>query len=344
MLVVACSARRHPSTSPFSRMTCTAPPIAAPVVDALGRALLRQLPLISIFGVSAGASSPGADVGAISRPRFGRHSRRRPRTPATSPTRSATISGDCAAGRRSVRTSAVTAVPPRCSPRSSLRPPRLLNMMTPPRAIGGSASSPRFICTLLRQLGATSRSWAPLYKAGSQPGILSLSGVAGVIYWLIGFGSGRREIPRAGALSMRHVGLRHRPDSSGSPILHRTEITPGIDRGLVGDRSRTNVIHGWASSMESTAGPARCHRRILVTYSLAACSGIAITPPPPPRGGRKPPLSMLAWPHDRGARASSGHRPRLSAFPNGRPAQNPQTTDALDAVGSTPRRSIHVLC
>src|SRR3974377_86112 len=66
--------------------------------------------------------------------------------------------------------------------------PALQNMMTLPLAIGGICIITSIIGTFFVKLGATQSIMGALYKGLIATGVLSLAGVAGVIYWLIGFG------------------------------------------------------------------------------------------------------------------------------------------------------------
>src|SRR4029450_5966733 len=66
--------------------------------------------------------------------------------------------------------------------------PLLVNMMTLPLAIGGVCIITSIIGTFFVKLGASQSIMGALYKGLIATGVLSLVGVAGVIYWLIGFG------------------------------------------------------------------------------------------------------------------------------------------------------------
>src|SRR5499433_829455 len=65
--------------------------------------------------------------------------------------------------------------------------PILANMMTLPLAIGGICIITSIIGTFFVKLGANQSIMGALYKGLIATGILSLVGIAGVIYWLIGF-------------------------------------------------------------------------------------------------------------------------------------------------------------
>src|SRR4051794_24956876 len=67
--------------------------------------------------------------------------------------------------------------------------PLLMNMMTLPLAIGGICIITSIVGTFFVKLGANQSIMGALYKGLTATGILSLAGVAGVIYYLIGFGA-----------------------------------------------------------------------------------------------------------------------------------------------------------
>src|SRR2546430_2573027 len=67
--------------------------------------------------------------------------------------------------------------------------PLLVNMMTLPLAIGAACIITSIIGTFFVKLGANQSIMGALYKGLIATGILSLIGVAGVIYWLVGFGT-----------------------------------------------------------------------------------------------------------------------------------------------------------
>jgi K(+)-stimulated pyrophosphate-energized sodium pump len=66
--------------------------------------------------------------------------------------------------------------------------PILADMMTLPLAIGGICIITSIIGTFFVKLGASQSIMGALYKGLIVTGILSLVGIAGVIYDLIGFG------------------------------------------------------------------------------------------------------------------------------------------------------------
>src|SRR6478735_88764 len=65
--------------------------------------------------------------------------------------------------------------------------PMLANMMTLPLAIGGICIITSIIGTFFVKLGTSQSIMGALYKGLIATGILSLVGVAGAIYWLVGF-------------------------------------------------------------------------------------------------------------------------------------------------------------
>src|SRR5689334_7947633 len=209
--------------------------------------------------------------------------------------------------------------------------PLLLNMMTLPLAIGGVCIITSIIGTFFVKLGANQSIMGALYKGLIATGILSLAGVAGVIYYLIGFGplAGVKytgmDLFLCGIVGLVVTGL----------IIWITEYYTGTDYRPVKSIAAssvtghgTNVIQGLAISMEATALPAIVIiAGILVTYSLAGLFGIAIAT-----------ATMLAL---------AGMIVALDAFGPvtdnaggiaemaGLPKEVRKSTDALDAVGNT---------
>src|SRR6202040_3124183 len=209
--------------------------------------------------------------------------------------------------------------------------PLLVNMMTLPLAIGGICIITSIVGTFFVKLGANQSIMGALYKGLIATGVLSLIGVAGVIYWLVGFGplAGVKFTGMAlfecGVVGLVVTGL----------IIWITEYYTGTENRPVKSIAAssvtghgTNVIQGLAISMESTAGPALVIiAGILVTYSLAGLFGIAIAT-----------TTMLAL---------AGMIVALDAFGPvtdnaggiaemaGLPKEVRKATDALDAVGNT---------
>src|SRR6201982_38670 len=209
--------------------------------------------------------------------------------------------------------------------------PLLVNMMTLPLAIGGVCIITSIIGTFFVKLGASQSIMGALYKGLIATGILSLIGLALVIYWLIGFG------PLAGAkytgMSLFICGIVGLAVTA--LIIWITEYYTGTDFRPVKSIAAasvtghgTNVIQGLAISLESTAGPAIVIiAGILITYNLAGLFGIAIAV-----------TTMLAL---------AGIVVALDAFGPvtdnaggiaemaGLPKEVRKSTDALDAVGNT---------
>src|SRR5438132_5454346 len=209
--------------------------------------------------------------------------------------------------------------------------PLLVNMMTLPLAIGGVCILTSIAGTFFVKLGASQSIMGALYKGLIATGILSLIGVALVIYWLIGFGplpeikSTGMALFECGIVGLAVTGL----------IIWITEYYTGTDYRPVKSIAAssvtghgTNVIQGLAISMESTAMPAIVIiAGILITYSLAGLFGIAIAT-----------TTMLAL---------AGMIVALDAFGPvtdnaggiaemaGLPKEVRKATDALDAVGNT---------
>ena len=210
--------------------------------------------------------------------------------------------------------------------------PLLMNMMTLPLAIGGVCILTSIAGTFFVKLGASQSIMGALYKGLIATGVLSLIGVAGVIYWLVGFGAAGR---RPSSPAWRCSNAASSAWSVTGLIIWITEYYTGTEFRPVKSIAAssvtghgTNVIQGLAISMESTAGPALVIiAGILVTYSLAGLFGIAIAT-----------TTMLAL---------AGMIVALDAFGPvtdnaggiaemaGLPKEVRKATDALDAVGNT---------
>src|SRR5438067_1516763 len=209
--------------------------------------------------------------------------------------------------------------------------PLLVNMMTLPLAIGGVCIITSIAGTFFVKLGASQSIMGALYKGLIATGVLSLIGVAGVIYSLIGFGplAGVKftgmDLFECGIVGLVVTGM----------IIWITEYYTGTEYRPVKSIAAasvtghgTSVIQGLAISMEATAVPAPgIIAGILVTYSLAGLFGIAIAT-----------TTMLAL---------AGMIVALDAFGPvtdnaggiaemaGLPKEVRKATDALDAVGNT---------
>ncbi|MGO3934362.1 sodium-translocating pyrophosphatase [Rhodopseudomonas pseudopalustris] len=306
------------------------------VIDALV-ALGFGASLISIFArLGGGIFTKGADVGGdmVGKVEAG-IPEDDPRNPATIADNVGDNVGDCAGMAADLfETYAVTAVATMVLAAiffGTADKTQLQNIMTLPLAIGGICILTSIIGTFFVKLGASQSIMGALYKGLIATGVLSLFGVAGAIYWLVGFG----PLPgvsytglalfECGVVGLAVTGL----------IIWITEYYTGTDYRPVKTIAAasvtghgTNVIQGLAISMEATALPAIVIiAGILVTYSLAGLFGIAIAT-----------TTMLAL---------AGMIVALDAFGPvtdnaggiaemaGLPKEVRKSTDALDAVGNT---------
>src|SRR5271166_4357476 len=304
------------------------------VIDALV-ALGFGASLISIFArLGGGIFTKGADVGGdlVGKVEAG-IPEDDPRNPATIADNVGDNVGDCAGMAADLfETYAVTAVATMVLAAIFFAgTPYLMNMMTLPLAIGGVCIITSIIGTFFVKLGASQSIMGALYKGLIATGILSLAGVALVIYWLIGFGKlDGVDYTGANLFACGVVGL-----AVTGLIIWITEYYTGTDYRPVKSIAAasvtghgTNVIQGLAISLESTALPALVIiAGILITYNLAGLFGIAIAV-----------TTMLAL---------AGMIVALDAFGPvtdnaggiaemaGLPSDVRKTTDALDAVGNT---------
>ena len=289
--------------------------------------------LISIFArLGGGIFTKGADVGGdlVGKVEAG--------IPEDDPRNPATIAdnvGDCAGMAADLfETYAVTTVATMVLAAiffSSSGPDVLMRMMSFPLAIGGVCIIASIIGTFFVKLGASQSIMGALYKGMIATAILSLIGIAGVTYSLIGFG----PLPGAnysgqtlficGIVGLAVTGL----------IIWITEFYTGTNFRPVRSIAQasvtghgTNVIQGLAVSLEATALPALVIiAGILISYNLAGLFGIAIAV-----------TTMLAL---------AGIVVALDAFGPvtdnaggiaemaGLPKEVRKSTDALDAVGNT---------
>jgi K(+)-stimulated pyrophosphate-energized sodium pump len=309
-------------------------PDSRTVVDAMV-ALGFGASLISIFArLGGGIFTKGADVGGdlVGKVEAG-IPEDDPRNPATIADNVGDNVGDCAGMAADLfETYAVTAVATMVLAAIFFAKSSVLeNMMTLPLAIGGICIITSIIGTFFVKLGASQSIMGALYKGLIATGVLSLVGVAGVIYSLIGFD----KLPgvdytglslfECGIVGLAVTGL----------IIWITEYYTGTDYRPVKSIASasvtghgTNVIQGLAISMEATALPALVIiAGILITYNFAGLFGIAIAT-----------TTMLSL---------AGMIVALDAFGPvtdnaggiaemaGLPKEVRKSTDALDAVGNT---------
>jgi K(+)-stimulated pyrophosphate-energized sodium pump len=304
------------------------------VVDALV-ALGFGASLISIFArLGGGIFTKGADVGGdlVGKVEAG-IPEDDPRNPATIADNVGDNVGDCAGMAADLfETYAVTTVATMVLAAIFFaNTPVLLPMMTLPLAIGGVCIITSIIGTFFVRLGASQSIMGALYKGFLASAVLSLIGIAIVIYLLIGFDRipGVRYTGMAlficGVVGLAVTGL----------IVWITEYYTGTNYRPVQSIASasitghgTNIIQGLAISLEATALPTIVIiAGILITYSLAGLFGIAIAV-----------TTMLAL---------AGVVVALDAFGPvtdnaggiaemaGLPKEVRKSTDALDAVGNT---------
>jgi K(+)-stimulated pyrophosphate-energized sodium pump len=304
------------------------------VVDAMV-ALGFGASLISIFArLGGGIFTKGADVGGdlVGKVEAG-IPEDDPRNPATIADNVGDNVGDCAGMAADLfETYAVTTVATMVLASIFFRgTPLLVPMMTLPLAIGGICIPTSIAGTFFVKLGANQSIMGALYKGLIVTGILSLIGIALVIWWLIGFGP--IESTKYTGTSLFICGVVGLAVTAA--IIWITEYYTGTDFRPVKAIAAasvtghgTNVIQGLAVSLEATAAPAIVIiAGILITYGIAGLFGIAIAV-----------TTMLAL---------AGMIVALDAFGPvtdnaggiaemaGLPKDVRKSTDALDAVGNT---------
>jgi K(+)-stimulated pyrophosphate-energized sodium pump len=312
-------------------------PNARIVIDALV-ALGFGASLISIFArLGGGIFTKGADVGGdlVGKVEAG-IPEDDPRNPATIADNVGDNVGDCAGMAADLfETYAVTTVATMVLAAIFFADqPVLGNMMLLPLAIGAACIVTSIIGTFFVKLGASQSIMGALYKGFIASAVLSLAGIALVIYWLFGFGLPLKvgtttftttTLFWCGVVGLAVTGL----------IIWITEYYTGTNFRPVQSIAQssvtghgTNIIQGLAISLESTALPTIVIvAGILVTYGLAGLFGIAIAV-----------TTMLAL---------AGMVVALDAFGpvtdnaggiaemSGLPKEVRKSTDALDAVGNT---------
>src|SRR6202047_880157 len=306
------------------------------VIDALV-ALGFGASLISIFArLGGGIFTKGADVGGdlVGKVEAG-IPEDDPRNPATIADNVGDNVGDCAGMAADLfETYAVTTVATRILAAiffAGASPDILVKMMIYPLGIGAVCIITSIIGTFFVRLGPSGSIMGALYKGFIATAVLSLGGVALVIYLLIGFGAlpgvayTGLSLYVCGVVGLAVTGL----------IIWITEYYTGTNFRPVQSIAKasvtghgTNIIQGLAVSLESTALPTLVIiAGILITYKLAGLFGIAVTV-----------TSMLAL---------AGFVVALDAFGPvtdnaggiaemaGLPKEVRKSTDALDAVGNT---------
>jgi len=309
-------------------------PSSRTVVDALV-ALGFGASLISIFArLGGGIFTKGADVGGdlVGKVEAG-IPEDDPRNPATIADNVGDNVGDCAGMAADLfETYAVTTVATMVLAVIFFADTAILfPMMLLPLAIGAACIVTSILGTFFVRLGASQSIMGALYKGFIATAVLSLGGVALVIYHLIGFGP-IEGVPYTGLhlYACGVVGL-----AVTGLIVWITEYYTGTNYRPVQSIATasktghgTNIIQGLAVSLEATALPTLVIiAGILITYGLAGLFGIAIAV-----------TTMLAL---------AGLVVALDAFGpvtdnaggiaemSGLPKEVRKATDALDAVGNT---------
>ncbi|MFD2181009.1 sodium-translocating pyrophosphatase [Rhodoplanes azumiensis] len=304
------------------------------VIDALV-ALGFGASLISIFArLGGGIFTKGADVGGdmVGKVEAG-IPEDDPRNPATIADNVGDNVGDCAGMAADLfETYAVTTVATMVLAAIFFRGTDLLMpMMTLPLGIGGLCIITSIIGTFFVKLPANESIMGALYRGFVATALLSLIGIAGVVYALIGFGplagvgySGW-ALYVCGVVGLAVTGL----------IVWITEYYTGTDFRPVQTIAKasvtghgTNIIQGLAVSLESTALPTIVIiAGILITYGLAGLFGIAV--------GVTTMLALAGFVVALDAFGPVTDNAGGIAEMAGLPKEVRKSTDALDAVGNT---------
>jgi K(+)-stimulated pyrophosphate-energized sodium pump len=304
------------------------------VIDAIV-ALGFGASLISIFArLGGGIFTKGADVGGdlVGKVEAG-IPEDDPRNPATIADNVGDNVGDCAGMAADLfETYAVTIVATMVLASIFFAStPMLFTMMTYPLAIGGVCVITSIIGTFFVRLPANQSIMGALYRGFIATALLSLIGIGGVTYWLIGFG----PITTVGYTGAALFGCAIVGLVVTGLIIWITEYYTGTNFRPVKSIAvasvtghGTNIIQGLAISLESTALPALVIiAGILAAYGFAGLFGIAVAV-----------SAMLAL---------AGMVVALDAFGPvtdnaggiaemaGLPKEVRKATDALDAVGNT---------
>jgi K(+)-stimulated pyrophosphate-energized sodium pump len=306
------------------------------VIDAMV-ALGFGASLISIFArLGGGIFTKGADVGGdlVGKVEAG-IPEDDPRNPATIADNVGDNVGDCAGMAADLfETYAVTTVATMVLAAIFFAgTPLLSTMMTLPLAIGGVCVVTSIIGTFFVKLGANHSIMGALYKGFIATAVLSLVGILGVIYLLLGFDTIQGANYTTTGLRLFACGVAGLVVTG--LIVWITEYYTGTNYRPVQSIAKasvtghgTNIIQGLAVSLEATALPTIVIiAGILVTYNLAGLFGIAVAV-----------TTMLAL---------AGVVVALDAFGPvtdnaggiaemaGLPKDVRKSTDALDAVGNT---------
>ncbi len=257
-----------------------------PVLEAMV-ALSFGASLISIFArLGGGIFTKGADVGAdlVGKVEAG-IPEDDPRNPAVIADNVGDNVGDCAGMAADLfETYAVTIVATMLLGNIFFEGAVRDTMMVLPLVIGAVCIIASVIGTYFVKLGASGNIMAALYKGLVVTGIISAALIAGVIAWLIGFGSALKmtngvTITGTGLFGCSIVGL-----AVTGLIVWITEYYTSTSYRPVRSVAQssttghgTNVIQGLAISMEATALPVLViSAGIIIAFNIAGLFGIAV--------------------------------------------------------------------